>query len=303
MPSMPSVVAAHGGHQPGDAGPVVGVRAGHVADAVEALGEVGVVVADQAALVVVGVEAVLQLGGHLVDERLQVREAGAALGQEEQRAGGLALVARQLDRLQVVVVAVGAAQPCVGAFGGLEEGAELGELLRHRRALGVQLVLQRVAVAVGGVGRARAAQRDQARQLQGVVLQVAARAAQEAPPVDVVDVAVAVVVDAVAGDLALVDPQDGRQVGVLDVDAGVQDRDDDLARRLVGQDGVGVGQADADDAVDVAVEQVPVGRDGVAVRGGLGEGGGRGQQDGGGQERADHGVGSGGSGAPAPQTV
>ena len=50
----------------------------------------------------------------------------------------------------------------------------------------------------------------------------------EVPAVDVVDVAVAVVVDAVARDLAGVGPDVGGEVGVVVVDAGV----DDARRRL-----------------------------------------------------------------------
>src|SRR5262249_24139846 len=70
----------------------------------------------------------------------------------------------------------------------------------------------------------------------------------EVPAVDVVDEAVAVVVDAVAGDLARVGPDVGGEVGVVVVDAGVDDRDDDAAARGDGVPrlgGVDVGVGDA----------------------------------------------------------
>ena len=51
---------------------------------------------------------------------------------------------------------------------------------------------------------------------------------REVPAVQVVDEAVAVVVDAVAGNLPGVGPDVGRQVGMAQVDAGVDDADDDV---------------------------------------------------------------------------
>ena len=52
-------------------------------------------------------------------------------------------------------------------------------------------------------------------------------ALDEVPAVDVVDVAVVVVVDAVSGDLAGVCPDVVGKVGVVSVDAAVDDGDDD----------------------------------------------------------------------------
>ena len=71
---------------------------------------------------------------------------------------------------------------------------------------------------------------------------------EKVPAADVVDVAVAVVVDAVAGDLARVDEDVGREVGVRVVDAAVDDRDDGALpgrARLPGAVGVDVGIGDA----------------------------------------------------------
>jgi hypothetical protein len=59
----------------------------------------------------------------------------------------------------------------------------------------------------------------------------------EVPAEDIVDVAVAVVVDAVAGDLAGVDPGVEEEIGVGDLGAAVQHAHDDL--RAPGGDGPG----------------------------------------------------------------
>ncbi len=68
----------------------------------------------------------------------------------------------------------------------------------------------------------------------------------EVESVAVVDIAVAVVVDSVVADLTAVDPCSGRQVGVREVHAGVDDRDDDAAAGCV---------LDGDGAVDVGVHR------------------------------------------------
>ena len=71
----------------------------------------------------------------------------------------------------------------------------------------------------------------------------------EVPAVDVVDVAVAVVVDAVAGDLTGVGPDVGLQVGMVEVDTGVDycHHDRRVAQRMRpgtgGIDPVGTGEA------------------------------------------------------------
>ena len=74
----------------------------------------------------------------------------------------------------------------------------------------------------------------------------------EVPAVDVVDEAVAVVVDPVARDLAGVDPQLARQVGMGRVDAGVEHRHD---RPGAGGDVPGLGGVDVD---VVGVVQAPL---------------------------------------------
>ena len=75
------------------------------------------------------------------------------------------------------------------------------------------------------------------------VADVLARAGRrEVDAVDVVDVAVAVVVDAVARDLAEVGPDVRRQVGVIELDPAVDDRDRD-ARALRERPGVRAGRA------------------------------------------------------------
>src|SRR6185436_11058126 len=59
-------------------------------------------------------------------------------------------------------------------------------------------------------------------------------AVQQVDPVDVVDEAVAVVVEPVVGDLARVRPEVGRQVAVREVDTRVHDRHGDGAGRRPG---------------------------------------------------------------------
>src|SRR5205823_7675554 len=81
----------------------------------------------------------------------------------------------------------------------------------------------------------------------------------EVPAVDVVDLAVAVIVDTVARDLARVRPEVGREIRMCVHHAVVDDRDDDAraARGHVpGRDEVGVG---ADEAATLSgVPQVPL---------------------------------------------
>ena len=75
-----------------------------------------------------------------------------------------------------------------------------------------------------------------------VVVADVVRAGDEVPAVDVVDVAVAVVVDAVARDLAGVGPDAAGQVGVVQVDAGVEHGDD--RRGAPRRDAPGLGGVD-----------------------------------------------------------
>jgi hypothetical protein len=76
-----------------------------------------------------------------------------------------------------------------------------------------------------------AARRDDARDVRAVAVVVGgiAVAVDEVGPVDVVDDAVGVVVDAVAGHLAGVGPQVRREVAMREVDAGVDHRHGDVA--------------------------------------------------------------------------
>src|SRR5690606_11033705 len=61
----------------------------------------------------------------------------------------------------------------------------------------------------------------------------------EIPAARVVDVAVAVIVEAIAGDLSGVDPQPAHQVGMVDVNTGVDDRDHDAVAGVAGGPGLG----------------------------------------------------------------
>ena len=89
---------------------------------------------------------------------------------------------------------------------------------------------------------------DRARDVRAVAVGVVGQVVvvDEVPAVHVVDVAVAVVVDAVARDLARVRPDVGGEVGVVVLDPGVDDGDDDVGaagRRVPGRLGVDVGVA------------------------------------------------------------
>ena len=107
-----------------------------------------------------------------------------------------------------------------------------------------------VADAADGAGAVRAV----VVVVHGVVVVV-----REVPAVDVVDEAVGVIVDAVAGDLARVRPGVGRQVGVRVVDAGVDDRDDHAGgtgEDVPRLDGVDVGVHRAGGAAPVSLAGV-----------------------------------------------
>src|SRR5690606_19874172 len=113
--------------------------------------------------------------------------------------------------------------------------------------------------------------------LVGVLVDVPAiRRADEVPAVDVVGVALAVVIAAVAGDLVLVDPEVGAQVVVRRVDPGVDDADHDGPPRLLVRQQLAVRPLDAGavDAVAAGILQPPaVGRRGRGVRRAGGPGG------------------------------
>src|SRR5262249_24208377 len=92
-----------------------------------------------------------------------------------------------------------------------------------------------------------------------VVVHGVAVVVHEVVAVDVIDVAVVVVVDAVAGDFAGVGPDVGGQVGVVVVDAALDDGDGDAAGaggRVPGLGGVDVGVRGA--AALAGVVQAPL---------------------------------------------
>src|SRR5262249_15114969 len=107
-----------------------------------------------------------------------------------------------------------------------------------------------------------------------VVVHGVAVVVDEVVAVNVIDVAVAVVVDAVAGDLAGVGPDVGRQVGMVIVHAGVDGRHEDAAGargdvpRLGGVD-VGIDGAAALAGVVQAPERAEGGVIGDLVQGDL----------------------------------
>src|SRR5690606_5922276 len=103
------------------------------------------------------------------------------------------------------------------------------------------------AVGRGALAAVRAAGGVEPGHLVGVVVHVSAVApADEVPTVDVVDVAVPVVVLAVPRDLVLVDPDHVVQVLVPDVDAAVDDCDDDGAARFLPREELAVRALDGD---------------------------------------------------------
>ena len=169
-----------------------------------------------------------------------------------------------IGRDHVVVdvrVAGGRDDEDVGGGGRVDGGGQVGAWARarerevdHARAVGRRVaharghgghVARRVgaedldrhdARAPGEAGDADAvvaAGRDDARDVRAVAVVVGgvAVAVDEVGPVDVVDDAVAVVVDAVAGHLARIGPQVGREVAMGEVDAGVDHGHGDVAAR------------------------------------------------------------------------
>ncbi len=147
--------------------------------------------------------------------------------------------------------------------GGHADAAGGEKLERHEAAAPGDADESGGVVAVGGDGAGAVGA------VAVVVVGIAvARVGVEA--VDVVDHAVVVVVDAVAGDLGGVDPEVGREVGMRKMDTAVDDRDNH-ARGVVGHGpgggGVDVGPGHAAGATGVVERpEAPVGDGGFAGR-------------------------------------
>src|SRR5690606_29827577 len=148
----------------------------------------------------------------------------------------------------------------------LQRGDDLGVLLAALLQLGLALLEAGVGLGVLAAERvhvpaleAGAAGGHLAGDLERVVLDVPpVGPADEVPAVDVVGVAVAVVVEAVAGHLVVVGPDAPGEVLVRHVHAAVDHGHDDGALGFEPlQFGVGLSEGEAVDAVGVAVEGVP----------------------------------------------
>src|SRR6185503_12091395 len=109
----------------------------------------------------------------------------------------------------------------------------------------------------GGLSSARGVQ---ARDLEGVMVHVAALAADEIPTSDVVDVTVVVVVAAVAGNLLGIGPEIRAHVDVGRVDAVIDDGDEHRASGLTSGEQLATRTlgADARHTIRVLVEQLPL---------------------------------------------
>jgi len=170
---------------------------------------------------------------------------------DEQHAGGVGGGDRVGERLRILAAAPAVVHHPRAHIGGVDDGVDgvrgEAEAVRPDEFHAHQA---HVPVHPGDADAVVAGRADGSRDVRAVAVVVRGIgvAVVEIVAVDVVDVAVAVVVDAVAGDLARVDPDVRGEVRMRAVDPRVDHRDDDLVAAGGGVPGLGrvdVGAGDA----------------------------------------------------------